>query len=1049
MNIKLPASFGPAFSRRLLGMATGLFAVLCPSLGGAGEIDFNRDVRPILAENCFSCHGLDEKARKAELRLDVAASAYAMADGLAAIVPKNPEKSEAFRRINSNDPNEMMPPKKKPRLSDVQKRTLKQWIEEGAVYKGHWAFEAPKKPTVPKVPVEWQAPHDNVIDAFVRSRLVKENLKPNPEADRATLIRRVTLDLLGVPPSAEEVLAFERDPDPQAYEKLVERLLKSPHLGERLALDWLDAARYADTNGYSIDGGRQMWLWRDWVIQAFNDNKPYDRFLLEQLAGDLLPNRTEADLIATGFQRNNMVTHEGGTIPAENLANYNADRVKTLGEAVLGLTLGCSQCHNHKYDPITQKDYYRMIAYFNTLADKGLDGDGGVNPGPRIRAKTVLRTDEVEQLRKQIAELKEKLATPMPRVLREWEEAELAKFKRRGEGFTLHRAKVLKVSTPNRGAGFEVEDGQRVRLAASSFAAYDISLALPKLDRPITGLRATFLPNKKGDWGYGFWKNDKGAKRAKDAKGTFIVTAIASTADTIPADQINLYKLLGIRGATASSWDSRFPPAGALGTRSDTGWSPAPNSEGPVHLSVTFSEPIDSAKTPFLTTQLYFGFGQNMAPELIEFEVFTGEDDGTDLPTDIVAILNAPGGKRSEEQLRELWQYCARHAPALQRERTNLANLEDRLDVLTGEFPVMVMNVAEKPRPTFVLYRGDYAQPREQVTTGTPEALPALSGAPANRLGLAKWITMPNHPLTARVAVNRYWQLLFGAGIVATAADFGTQGSGPSHPDLLDWLAVDFVEHGWDVRNLLRLIVTSATYRQSSVATSEMHARDPGNRLLARGPRFRLSAELIRDSALKVSGLWVPRIGGPSVNPYSPGNLWREVSHYGSTPATAQTFIQDHGEKLYRRSLYTYLKRSAPPPNMAAFDAPNREVCVVARPSTTTPLQALVLLNDTQFVEASRAFAERMLARSESDENRVRWAFREALSRAPTDKEMSVLLRALQRERQRYQADPAAARSYLAIGESPRQASLDAAEHAAWAQVGALILNLSEFVTRS
>ncbi len=1042
----LKAAFAGGFRRFSFWAAICLQTTLFASAGRA-QIDFNRDVRPILAENCFGCHGLDEKARKAGLRLDLAESAYAVKDGGAAIAPKHPEKSEVWRRVQSSDSSESMPPpRSKLKLSEQQKQTLKKWIEEGAVYQGHWSLIPPRKSPLPAYPKEWTTPGDNPIDAFIRGRLAAEKLQPSPEADRATLIRRLSLDLLGLPPSAEEVAAFERDPDPKSYEELVDRLLKSPHAAERLALDWLDSARYADTNGFSIDGGRHMWLWRDWVIQAFSDNKPYDRFLLEQLAGDLLPKRSEADLIATGFQRNNMVTHEGGTIPAENLANYNADRVKTLGEAVLGLTLGCAQCHNHKFDPITQKDYYRLVAFFNSLADRGLDGDGGVNPGPSIRARTVLRSNEVEPLRKQIAELQAKLAKPMPGVLNTWEEAERARLQRRGEGFTLHPTKVLKVSTPNRGSGFEIESTNRVRLAANSFAAYDVSLTLPKLDRPITGLRLVVHPNKTGGWGYGFANSDRGAKKGK---GTFVVTAIASSAEAVPADQINLHKLLSIRQVTAGTWDPRFPATGILDPRPEGGWSPAADSTGAVHLSVTFAEPIDSAKTPYLTTQLFFGFGKQMAPELFEIQVFTGEDDGTNLPAKIIAILDTPADKRDQERSREIWEYCAAHAPALRRERTELANLQDRLEVLTRDFPVMVMNVADKPRPTFVLHRGDYAQPREQVSAGTPEALPALGDAPGNRLGLAQWITAANNPLTARVAVNRYWQLLFGAGIVATAADFGVQGAYPSHPELLDWLAVDFVEHGWDVQRLLRLMVTSATYRQSSAATSEMLARDPGNRLLARGPRFRLGAELIRDSALKVSGLLVPRIGGPSVNPYSPGNLWREVSHYGSTPATAQTFVQDHGEKLYRRSLYTYWKRSAPPPNMTAFDASNRELCVVSRPSTTTPLQALVLLNDPQFVEASRAFAQRMLARAASDEDRVRWAFREALSRAPTDKELSVLLNALKRERKRYQADPGAARSYLAVGESPRQESLDAAEHAAWAQLGALILNLSEFVTRS
>jgi hypothetical protein len=469
-----------------------------------------------------------------------------------------------------------------------------------------------------------------------------------------------------------------------------------------------------------------------------------------------------------------------------------------------------------------------------------------------------------------------------------------------------------------------------------------------------------------------------------------------------------------------------------------------------VHLTATFAEPIRTDATPYLTAQLNFGFGKDMIPGLIELFVVTGTDDGTDLPPDVAAALETPADRRTAETDARLWRYCAEHAPELEAKRVALSNLEERLAVLTERFPAMVMNVADKPRDTFILGRGDYSRPTTRVSPGTPEALPPMpEGAPANRLGLARWVTVKENPLTARVAVNRFWKLFFGTGIVATPADFGSQGEWPSHPELLDWLAVEFVESGWDVKHLIRLIVTSATYRQRSAAGPELLERDPANRLLARGPRFRLPAELIRDNALKVSGLLVPRVGGPSVNPYTPGDLWREISHYGSTPATSQAFVQDHGEKLYRRSLYTYWKRTVPPPSMVAFDAPNREVCTVARAGTTTPLQALVTLNDTQFVEASRAFASRILARAGGDADRLRWAFLEALSRPPSDQESRVLLRALGRERERYGSNEAAALAYLGVGESPRDPKLPPAEHAAWAQAAAVILNLSETVTRN
>ncbi len=1017
----------------------------------SAAMDYNRDIRPILSENCFSCHGFDEKHRKAKLRLDVADSAYAERDGSFAIKPGDLKASEVWARITSDDEDDVMPPPKANlKLTDADKAKIKAWIEQGGKYAGHWSFIAPQRPPMP-------VGTKSAIDALVRQRLEEQGLKLSPEADRAMLIRRVTLDLTGLPPSADEVSAFVSDKNPQAYEALVDRLLKSPHFGERLALEWLDAARYADTNGFSIDGGRHMWLWRDWVIQAFNDNKPYDRFLIEQLAGDLLPGHTDAEMIATGFQRNNMVTHEGGTIPAENLTNYNADRVKTLGEAVLGLTLGCAQCHNHKFDPITQKDYYQMFAFFNTLGDAGLDGNGGNNPGPSMKAKTVLKTDEPPVLEKQIAALKNRLSQPDSATLKAWEKREQKKLATRGQGLKLHPVKVLKISTPNRGAGLDVEGVNAIRLNnPGGFAAFDISAQTPDIAQPITGLRVVVHPVPKlpgGGWGSGTIgqraKAKKGAK-GETSKGTFMLTSVAITADTIASEQINLHKLQSIARATASSWDVKYPPAGCLDPRNESGWSPDLATNGPVRLTATFAEPLNARQTPFLTLQLNFGHGENLVPQHLELFVITGNDDDSDLLPGVISALATPEARRSAEQKAELWTCCAENAEELQRTRIDLANLEERLATLTQPYPTMVMNVSAKPRETFILNRGDYAQPTDKVTAGTIAALPPMpEGASADRLGLAKWVTMKSNPLTARVAVNRFWKMLFGIGIVGTPADFGAQGEWPSHPDLLDWLAVEFMESGWDVKHLTKLMVTSETYSQSSSATPEMLDRDPQNRLLARGPRFRLPAELLRDAALKTSGLLVGRVGGPSVNPYTPGDLWREVSHYGSTPATAQTFVQDHGEKLYRRSLYTYWKRTVAPPNMAAFDAPTREVCTIARGNTTTPLQALVTLNDPQFVEAARAFAERIQHHAGDDTAKLRWAFQESTSRQPKPAELKVLQSALVRERTRYATHATAALETLRVGESPRDQKLQPAEHAAWMQVATLILNLSESVTRN
>jgi len=1048
-----------------------LFAIAASHPGlngavGAGSPDYNRDIRPILSENCFSCHGPDERARKGKRRLDLAESAYAEHNSIVAIKPGQLDDSDVWLRIMSEYEDERMPPKESHlALTAAEKELVKTWIVSGAHYALHWSFVVPKKGPVPRVGGEEDG---HAIDAFVRARLADEKIQRSPAADRATLIRRVSLDLTGLTPSAGEVENFVRDGNPLAYERVVDRLLASPHFGERVAVDWLDAARYADTNGYSIDGGRHMWLWRDWVIQSFNDNLPYDRFLIEQLAGDLLPERTEAQLVATGFQRNNMVTHEGGTIREESLTNYNADRVKTLGEAVLGLTLACAQCHDHKFDPISQEDYYRLYAFFNTLGDKGSDGNAGVNPGPSVQARTVLRTNETGQLRAEIAEIERELSQPNPTIFAAWETREQRQLASRGTDLSTYPVRVLKVSTPNRGSGFDAEGENFVRRRQpQALAAFDILTELPKLDAPITGVRIAMHPVPDlpgGGWGNGPYVSPPRPRRGEEdedlpevagagvvpAKGTFMLTAIAATADAVPGDQINLHKLRPIARVTANTWDAAHPPAGCLDPRNEDGWSPDLAAKASVHLTATFAEPIRTAETAFLTVQLNFGHGKNLVPELVELLAITGTDDDSDLPAEVVAALGTSAFLRTDEQRACLWRHCAAHAAELAPRRVTLANLKERLSVLTDRFPTMVMAIAAKPRDTFILNRGDYSQPTRKVSPGTLTILPAPpQGAPANRLGLASWLTMKEHPLTARVAVNRFWKMCFGTGLVATPADFGAQGEPPSHPELLDWLAVDFVERGWDVKALLRQIVLSQTYRQSSHASPQLLDRDPQNRLLGRGPRFRLQAEFVRDAALKISGLLVPRIGGPSVNPYAPGDLWREISHYGSSPATSQTFVQDHGEKLYRRSLYTYWKRTAPPPNMMAFDAPSREVCTVTRPETTTPMQALVTLNDPQFVEASRAFAEHMIHRGGDEASKLHWGFVEATSREPKAAEMAVLTRALARGLTHYALDPGAAAKFLAIGESRRDESLDGSEHAAWAQVAAMLLNLGETLSRN
>jgi hypothetical protein len=1033
-----------------------LALLIASALSGSdgGRIDFNRDIRPVLAQSCFPCHGFDEKARKAKLRLDRAEFAYAKRDEITPIVPRDLGASEVWRRIEETDPDERMPPPASHRtLTEAQKAKIRAWIEEGAPYAEHWAFIAPVRTAVPAGSV-------NAIDGFVRARLAEEGLTPAPPADPATLARRLSLDLTGLPPGADEVAAFVADSSPDAYARLVEQLLASPHFGERMALPWLDAARYADTNGFSIDGGRHAWLWRDWVIHAFNTNKPYDRFLVEQLAGDLLPDRNDETLTATGFQRNSMITHEGGTLPAENLVIYGVDRVRTFGEAVLGLTFGCAQCHDHKFDPITQKDYYSLFAYFDQTTEPALGGDGGVNPAPVASVRSVLATgepsNEEHALRARIAQLEAKLAAPDPRELEAWVREQRDASKRCGQGFELHPVELLQMSTPNTGTGFSIEDGRYARVERPmGFIAFDVSMEFEPSPQPITGLRIVLHPDPAAPaagWGWG--GEEVGATGEKKS---FAVTNLSVSAGTVASDQVNLYRMLALRTATACCWSGENRPEGVLNTKASEAWIPDLAHEGPVHVTLTFAEPLARDAT-HMTVQINFGRQGNPTAKRMEFFLMSGNDDDSSLPPEIRALVENPN--RTDAETAALSAYFAAHAPATERLRIDLANARERLAVRTESFPTMVMDTAPTPRDTFVLHRGNYAAPRDKVEARTPAFLPGPApDAPRDRLGLARWVVDARNPLTARVAVNRVWQLFFGTGLVRTASDFGAQGEWPSHPELLDWLACEFRDSGWDVKRLVRSIVTSETYRQSSASTPAALARDPDNRLLARGPRMRLPAELVRDAALKISGLLVEELGGPSVNPYTPGDPWREISHYGSSPATAQTFNQDHGEKLYRRSLYTYWKRTLPPPNLALFDAPNRETCTFERASTNTPLQALVLLNDVQFVEAARAFAERILHRPGDgpgeddgpgkDEQRLAWAFAEATARSPEPAEAAVLVRALARERAHFAADPPAAEELLAQGESPRDAALPVAEHAAWTQVAALLLNLSETVTRN
>ena len=1012
--------------------------VLVPHVQAAERIDFNRDIRPLLSDNCFACHGPDANHREADLRLDQRESLLDVERAI--VISENPDGSELLARIISDDPDLKMPPPgsgKELKAEEIQR--IRDWIEQGAQWQEHWAFAPPMRSQLPAVEeTSWAR---NEIDYFVGARLKESGQEPSGAADRRTLIRRLYFDLTGLPPTVDQVNAFCEDTQSDAYEALVDQLLDSPHFGERMAVAWMDQARYADTNGYSIDGGRHMWLWRDWVIDAYNQNLPFDQFVIQQLAGDLLPEATIDQRVATGFNRNHMITHEGGTIAEENIVNYVADRVKTTSEVFLGLTMACAQCHDHKYDPITQQDYYRFFAFFNTLSDRGHDGDGGRNATPKLRARSVFRKNqaEIQAIETELSELRARMKETLPSQV-EWEEEARERLAQRGQNLQLHPVEVIKVTSPNRATPYDVMEDGTVFLPSASGRSPSISA---KIDQDnITGLRLVFEPHES------FPEKGLGHGRGRSMNGSFLLTAFTASATTVPSDQVDLYGQLDIARVTASYSHPDFPPVDCLDERDANGWSPHPKNQEPQHITFQLNQPLHASQTPYVTAMLVWGGGHGLTGGKYRLYAISGEDDGSEIPPAIQELLELSSDQRSPEQQIAIRDYHNSACEPLRNVRHRIGNLEERLRHMTEEHEVMVMDIANQPRDTFMLARGQYDQPTTKVTPGTPASLPPLpADAPMNRLGLAQWLVQTDHPLTARVAVNRLWQLFFGVGLVGTSADFGSQGEPPSHPELLDWLSVEFVENGWNTKAMVKQIVMSATYRQSSQVTPEQLRIDPQNRTLSRGPRFRLQAEFVRDNALALSGLLVTRLGGPSVKPYQPYGLWKEISHYGSTPATAQVFVQDHGDDLYRRSMYTFWKRTVPPPSMMSFDAPNREVCTVARLSTNTPLQALVLLNDPQFVEASRAFGAKMMVRPGDLDEKLTFAFEQATARPPTSDELDIIRGTFERELKRYQKDPKQAAQYLRIGESD-QAFLEVTEHAAWASVGMLLLNLSETITK-
>ena len=1002
----------------------------------AGKIDFTRDVRPILSNNCFRCHGPDEAERESDLRLDERDAALALAEsGQPAIVPGKPDESPLVTRVLAAKPGlRMPPPKSNKTLTEAEKAILKRWVAEGAEYRQHWAFVPPIRPEIPKTTqADWAR---GALDRFILARLEAEGLKPSPEADRTTLIRRATIDLTGLPPTPGEVDEFLADTRPDAYGRLIDRLLDSPHFGERMAVDWLDAARYADTHGYHIDSGRDMSRWRAWVIEAYNRNMPFDRFTVEQLAGDLLPTPTLDQKIASGFNRNHMINFEGGAVPEEYHTAYVVDRVNTTTTVWLGLTVACAQCHDHKYDPISQREYYGLYSFFYNVPENGLDGSKG-NAAPVIKAPTPEQERVLAELRGAMKAAEDRMTAP---------DAALDAAQASWEAEAAARVAVWTPVVPAElasSAGTTLKQGPENTITAEGDnpAQETYRLTLPAEVKGTTALRLEALPDDR--------LPSKGPGRS--SSGNIVLTDVRVSVGE---------RRVPVMSASSDFSQTDYGVERAIDDRSDTGWAVYPE-VGKAHEAVFALGEAIGGEGPVVVELVFRSqFAQH---QLGRFRVSTTtartpRAGGSGLPGEVTAILATPNEGRSEAQRAALRGYFrTRVATAGRNVGAEIDAIRKRLAAEEAKVPTaMVMEEMSRPRDAFVLVRGQYDKRGEKVAAGVPGVFPPLpKGAPENRLGLARWLVDPSHPLTARVAVNRLWQTIFGTGLVRTSEDFGSQGEPPSHPELLDWLAVEFMRSSepgagpWDVKAMVRRLVTSATYRQSSRVSAALIAKDPENRLLARGTRLRLSAETIRDQALAVSGLLKHRIGGPSVSPYQPPGLWEELmSREDGANWSAQTFTQSHGEDLYRRTMYTFWKRTCPPPTLATFDAPDRETCTVRRARTNTPLQALVLLNDPTYVEASRKLAERLMTEAAGVDDRITLAFRLATARKPTEAEMGVLREVYQSELEHFRKVPKAAETLLSVGESARRPELDAAEVAAWATVSSAILNLDETVTK-
>lgn len=1021
-----------------------------------GTLSFDRDVRPILSEHCFKCHGPDEGQLQAGLRMDQKESVFSpLESGHTAVVSKKPAESELIRRITTTDPDERMPPAEDAKeLTKKQIQILTQWIEQGATWSNHWAFEPIHAPPVPQTELA-EGHVQNAIDAFVLTKLKSLNLSQAPRESKERLIRRVSLDLTGLPPSVDDVDSFINDETPEAFEKVVDRLLNSPHFGERLAVPWLDLARYGDTSGYHNDSLRDMWLWREWVINAFNSNMPFDQFTHQQLAGDLLPDATIQQQVASGFHRNVMTSDEGGLIDSEYRNLYVVDRVATTGVAWLGMTVACAQCHDHKYDPITQADFYKLYAFFNNVPENGKDGVRDRNPKPFLSVPSIQDTAKLKQFAADIATADAALAKISAGLVERQAAWELE-----------FAATDSTTGMPKPDVWFPLDengDGQ--------FVADSKSLpATPNGDIKFTNGAVGKCFETAGSQWFDYGEQFGFAKESAFTVAAYLSVTVGGGAPFGKMDDPN-----GARG-----WDVEFHalrpsihlihkwPNDAIHIQADEDFK----ANTLTHLTVTYDGSGKAAGLKLyvngglakstvkmdgligeITNSIPFSIGRR-GPSSTKFKgliddvrIYQRELSSAEVASlsaaESHAIALVPVDKRSAEQKKTLEQYFQQtHVPELSSLQTSVAEIRKAKEDLEKSVPnTMVMSEMDKPRDTFIKVRGNYDLDGEKVVAGVPAFLPQipnLENKNLNRLDLAQWLTSREHPLTARVAANRWWAMLFGTGIVKTLNDFGSQGELPSHPELLDWLAADLMQD-WDTKRAIRQMVMSATYQQSSQVSPQLLSLDSENRLLARGPRQRLDAEFLRDNALAIAGVLNPAIGGRSIKPYQPEGTWEinEMSGY--------KYETSKGADLYRRGLYVYWRRSTVYPSFVTLDAPTREFCISQRAKTSTPLQSLVLMNDPVFVEAARGFAQRILAEPNLDDTaRLKLSWRIALARAPSETELAILTNTLKQQQETYRADPAAAQKLVAVGDLPGLETQDVVEVAAWTALSNVILNLNE-----